>query len=219
MDPISELAEKVGAIPSALAHWAGVFASGAGDAVPKTAGPPPAAPAGKAGTFSHPNASKVTLSYGPNAVKLSAGAERLLRSIVASVDMTGAKLTSTLRTYHDQARITMTQTYKASPAKVAQWYGKAVREACEKYLKKDDIQGFADWWEKYDNDRGKVSSKHIKNRAMDVVPNGDRAKFAKKVKELIAVPGSGVHRIIPKGVMGEPVDHVEFTFPVTDKAG
>lgn len=218
MESLSELAEKMGAIPSALAHWIGIFSSGAGDAVPKTLGPPTSAPVGKVDSFSHPNASKVTLSYGEHAVKLSANAEQLLKSILASIDMTGAKLTSTLRTYHDQARITMTQTYKASPAKVAQWYGKAVREACEKYLKTDDIQGFADWWEKDDNDRGKVSSRHIKNRALDVVPNGDRVKFAKKVKELISVRGSGVQRIIPKGVMGEPVDHVEFTFPVTDKA-
>ena len=30
-----------------------------------------------------------------------------------------------------------------------------------------------------------------------------------------AASTSGVRRIIPKGVMGEPVDHVEFNFDVT----
>ncbi len=54
-----------------------------------------------------------------------------------------------------------------------------------------------------------------KHRAMDVVPAGDRTKFVAKVKSLIPLPGSGVAKIIPKGVLHEPVDHVEFTFPVT----
>jgi len=50
---------------------------------------------------------------------------------------------------------------------------------------------------------------------MDVVPSKDRFKFVEKVTDLLRINGSGVARIIPKGVMNEPVDHVEFTFPVT----
>lgn len=185
-------------------------------APPPVAPPPPPAP-GK-GYFTHPDADTVTLKYamqgsGVPAVTLNPQAAKLLKSIVASVGMKGATLTSTLRTYHDQARITITQTWKASPEKVRTWYGTAVYDACKKHL--DDIQAFADWWQKYDTGRGKVSSLHLTNRAMDVVPDGDRVKFMKKVQELVPVSGSGVKRIIPKGVMGEPVDHVEFTFDVT----
>jgi hypothetical protein len=169
--------------------------------------------------FSHPNANNVTLKYdiqgdGKPVVPLNKDAEQLLKSILASCDMSGARLTSTLRTYHDQARITITQTYKAEPRRVLTWYGKEVYEACKKHL--GDIQAFADWWQKYDKRRGRVSSLHLSNRAMDVVPSGDRAVFAKKVQELVKVKNSGVKRIIPKGVMNEPVDHVEFTFDVTD---
>lgn len=169
------------------------------------------------GVFTHPDADKVALEYtiqgdGKPVVKLTAAAEALLKSILASVGIMSAKLTSTLRTYHDQARITLTQTYVADPNKVATWYGAKVKEACETY--KGDIPGFAAWWKDYDRQRGKVSSLHLSNRAMDVVPGGDRAKFAEKVQAL-AGKGSGVKRIIPKGVMGEPVDHVEFTFDVT----
>jgi hypothetical protein len=171
------------------------------------------------GDYSHPDADKVTLTYGTQGdgkkvVALNPRAERLLRSILASCGQTSATLTSTRRTYYDQARITITQTYRSDPARVATWYGPKVLEACEKHL--DDIEGFAAWWEKYDRERGKVSSLHLSNRAMDVVPGGDRARFAARVQELVPVAGSGVRRIIPKGVMNEPVDHVEFTFDVTD---
>jgi peptidoglycan hydrolase-like protein with peptidoglycan-binding domain len=181
--------------------------------------PPPVSPPPVPGVFSHPDAGKVVLTYGiqgdgKQVVKMNHKAEYLLKSIVASVGVRGARLTSTLRTYHDQARITVTQTYVASPSKVATWYGQAVLDECERRL--NDIEGFAKWWQEYDRKRGRFSSKHLTNRALDVVPDGDRAKFAAKVQELVPVKGSGVARIIPKGVMGEPVDHVEFTFDVCD---
>jgi hypothetical protein len=160
----------------------------------------------------------VSLNYGiqgdgKRVPELNKKAAQLLKSIVASCGMEAATLTSTLRTYYDQARITITQTYKSDPSKVSMWYGAQVLEACKKHL--NDIEGFANWWKEYDRKRGKVSSLHLSNRAMDVVHSGDRTKFAAKVQELVAVPGSGVKRIIPKGVMKEPVDHVEFTFDVT----
>lgn len=169
--------------------------------------------AASGGYFSHVDEKNVTLKYGENAVKLNNMAASLMRSILAASGMKGATLTSTLRTYHDQARITITQTYKSDPSKVSTWYGDEVLQACKQYLK--DIDGFAKWWEAYDKKRGKVSSKHLSNKAMDVVPDGDRLKFVAKVRELVPVKGSGVSRIIPKGEMKEPVDHVEFTFEVT----
>jgi peptidoglycan hydrolase-like protein with peptidoglycan-binding domain len=180
--------------------------------------PAPVKPVPVTGVYSHPDAAKVALTYsiqgdGKQVVELNAKAAHLLKSIIASCGMNGGQLNSTLRTYHDQARITITQTYKKNPQTVATWYGQEVLNNCKKYL--DDIQGFATWWEAHDKKRGKVSSKHLSNRAMDVVPSGDREKFAARVKELQPVAGSGVLRIIPKGVMNEPVDHVEFTFDVT----
>jgi len=162
------------------------------------------------GYFSHPDANKVILSYGKNAVKMNATAEKLLKSILASCKMYTATLNSTLRTYYDQARITITQT---KPNTVRKWYGEAVLNARKQYF--HDINKFAEWWKDYDKKRGKVSSKHLSNRAMDVVPSGDRAIFADKVKSLISIKGSGVHRIIKKGELDEPVDHVEFTFDIT----
>lgn len=171
------------------------------------------------GPFSHPDAAKVVLNYrtqdnGKRVVQLNTAAENLLKSILASCGLKGAHLNSTLRTWHDQARITITQTYpKRGAATVKQWYGADVLEACEKYL--DDIQAFADWWEKRNKDLKKLVPPHIRNRAMDVDPDGDRTKFVAKVKELKLIAGSGVYKIIPKGEMNEPVDHVEFTFDVT----
>ncbi|EJF54024.1 putative peptidoglycan binding protein [Saprospira grandis DSM 2844] len=164
--------------------------------------------------FSHPNAGNVSLSYGSKAVKLNSRAEKLLKSILAACGMTGATVTSTIRTYHDQARITMTQTLPGRGAKtVRKWYGQDVLDACRKYS--GNIQAFADWWQKRDQNRGRVSSKHLSNQALDVVPNGNRSVFADKVAGLVPVSGSGVRRIIKKGQMNEPVDHVEFTFKVT----
>jgi hypothetical protein len=187
---------------------------------PVGAPPPPAFQPKYVDVFSHPDADKVKLTYGIQGdgqpvVPLNAKAEYLLKSILASCGMTGAQLNSTLRTYHDQARITLTQTYPSAggPDKVKQWYGQEVLDACKKYG--TDVAGMEAWWKEHDRKRGKESSKHLSNRAMDVVPSGDRAKFAAKVQELVPVPGSGVRRIIPKGVMNEPVDHVEFTFAVT----
>lgn len=60
------------------------------------------------GIYSHPRASDIRLVYGSNAVKLNAKAEELLKSILASCGIPSATLNSTLRSYHDQARITVT---------------------------------------------------------------------------------------------------------------
>lgn len=178
---------------------------------PRATPTPAAQPAGYT-YFSHPNASQVTLNYGANAVRMVPNAELLLKSILASAGMTSATLTSTLRTYHDQARITMTQTFVNNPATVARWYGQDVLDACRQY--RPNIQDFANWWEARDRQRGRVSSRHLSNQALDVVPNTNRVRFASEVQRLVPVAGSGVQRIIPKGTMGEPVDHVEFTFQV-----
>ena len=76
-----------------------------------------------------------------------------------------------------------------------------------------------DWWEAYDRRRGRVSSRHLSNQALDVVPAHSRLEFVEKVKELVPIAGTGVRKIIPKGTLGEPVDHVEFTFKVCPDHG
>ncbi len=190
-------------------------ASSSNPTMPVAPSPPP--PAGVEGVYSHPDAHKITLTYGIQGDgtpvrKMTAKAEYLLKSILASAGLTGAQLNSTQRTYYDQARITVTQTYPHRRSAIAQWYGQPVLDECEKRL--NDIEGFAKWWEEYDKKRGRVSSKHLTNRALDVDPVGDRLKFVARVRELIPIRGTGVARIIPKGEMQEPVDHVEFTFDV-----
>jgi hypothetical protein len=60
-----------------------------------------------------------------------------------------------------------------------------------------------------------VTELHIPHLAANVDPVGDREFFAKRVEELVRFQSSGVYKIIPKGEMNEPVDHVEFTFDVT----
>ncbi len=190
-----------------------------GSSNPPTSGTPPTHPIPSefSTVYSHPDAHKVTLAYGIQGDgtpvrKMTSMAEHLLKSILASADLMGATLNSTLRTYHDQARITVTETYVHRRAAIVTWYGQAVLDECEKRL--NDIAGFAVWWEAYDKKRGRFSSKHLTNRAMDVVPVGDRLKFVARVKELIPISGTGVSKIIPKGELHEPVDHVEFTFDV-----
>lgn len=167
--------------------------------------------------FYHEGHSEVTLLYDPNsgsARKMTSTAEQLLKCILASCNIRSATLTSTHRTYHDQARITLTETYPKRRAAISQWYGSTVSAEVEKYRDPLDIQGFADWWEAHDRRRGRVSSRHLTNQALDVVPAQSRGVFANKVKELVGVSGSGVRKIIPKGTLNEPVDHVEFHFKV-----
>ena len=165
--------------------------------------------------FYHEGHRGVSLAYvGESARKMTGTAEQLLKCILASCGIHSANLNSTRRTYHDQARITIEQTYRDRPQAVVGWYGSTVAEAMQDYLNPKDLQGFADWWEAYDQGRGRVSSKHLSNQALDVDPAHSRGKFAEKVRELVGVSGSGVRKIIPKGVADEPVDHVEFTFKV-----
>ena len=167
--------------------------------------------ASSGGTYVHPNWQSINISYGARAVKLNAKAEKLMKSVLAAAGVSGAHLTSTLRTYHDQARITKTQTLPNRGAgTVAQWYGQDVLDACRRY----SVADFAKWWEDRDKRRGRVSSRHLSGWAMDVVPNNNRASFVRKVRELVNTSGTGVRRLIAKGEMNEPVDHVEFMFEV-----
>jgi hypothetical protein len=70
--------------------------------------------------FVHPNAESIKINYGPNAIKLNSPAELLLKSIFAQANTPNLKVTSTLRTYDDQARVNK----QNSRANIASWYCK-----------------------------------------------------------------------------------------------
>lgn len=164
--------------------------------------------------FSHPNAGKVSLAYtGKSARPLNDRATKLLKSILAACGITSASITSTKRTFADQSRI-MYENYPTY-ASMAELYGAETANAAFRQGK--TREQFTQWLKDRYFKTGK-GSKHIPGFAMDVVPGGNRAVFAKKVQEL-AGKGTGVHKIIPKGVDGEKVDHVEFTFEVTNIKG
>ena len=167
------------------------------------------------GDFTHPKAGEVKLSYdGKSARQLNSRADKLLRSILASCGIFSAKITSSKRTYGDQARIVQAQ----SPVTSTKMYGQEVSDAAHKQGKSQEQ--FAQWLKDRDAKRGKYCSKHIPGFAIDVVPqSGDRAKYAAKGKELAKTSGSGVTRLLAVGELNEPVDHIEFAFEVTDIKG
>lgn len=111
---------------------------------------PSATPYWGPGYFSHPDAVTVVLEYrmqdnGQRVVQLTASATLLLKSILASCGLKKAFLNSTKRTWHDQARITLTQTYPSAGGadKVLKWYGQDVLDQVKK--NPNDIQALADW--------------------------------------------------------------------------
>ena len=164
--------------------------------------------------FSHPNASGVTLTYssGGSAHPLNDRAAKLLKSILASCGMKSAQINSTKRTFADQARIMLQNpTY----GEMAGLYGAETANAGFKQGK--TRAQFADWLKERYLKTGK-GSKHIAGFAIDIVPGGNRTIFVDKIYALKG-KGTGVHHIIPLGQDGEKVDHIEFTFEVTNIKG
>lgn len=189
------------------ANAASTGAAAAGKAAQgKTSARAPAKDAGS-GYFSHPDADKVSVSYGAHAVALNATAEHLLKSLLASAGLTSGHVSSTLRTYADQARINYEQN---TGTQIKKWYGQAVYDTWAKYKREGKTTAdYAAYLEQRDKDRGRVISNHIPGYALDVSPyNG---AFASAVQKQVPVSGSGVRkRIVEKGCT-----HVEFTFHVT----
>ena len=156
--------------------------------------------------FSHKDADKVKISYGNKAIKLNAEAEQLLKSILASAGMTSGYVTSTLRTYADQARINYEQN---TADQIKSWYGAEVYAVWAKYkAEKKSTADYAKYLEERDKKRGAVISNHIPGYALDVSPHDKR--FSDAAGNL-AGKGSGVRKIlVEKGCT-----HTEFTFKVT----
>ena len=161
--------------------------------------------------FSHPDWENVKVSYGANAVKLNKNADRLLKSILSSVGLKSCHVTSTIRTYADQARINYEQN---SESQIKQWYGSEVHATWVRYKAEGrSTADYAAYLEERDKKRGKVLSKHLSNLCLDVTPVD--SKYSNKLKELKPVSGSGVKTyLVEKGCV-----HTEFTFPVTGASG
>ena len=179
-------------------------------AVPKKADPKKA-PSEKAkapsGYYTHPNASKVSVTYGANAVALNSTAENLLKSILAKAGMTQGYVSSTLRTYADQARINYEQNSKAQ---ILKWYGSEVHATWVRYKAEGKTTAdYAKYLEDRDKARGRTISNHIPGYALDVAPHDSR--FSDAAATLVPVAGSGVRTyLVEKGCT-----HTEFTFLVT----
>jgi uncharacterized protein YraI len=158
------------------------------------------------GYFSHPDWEKVKVSYGANAVPLNSTADRLFRSILASAGLTSGYISSTLRTYADQARINYEQN---SESQILNWYGSEVHAAWVKYHNEGrSTAEFAEFIEARDARRGRPMSRHLDGLCMDLAPHN--AAYAAKLAELKPVAGSGVMTyLVEKGCT-----HTQFTFEV-----
>ena len=162
--------------------------------------------------FVHPNAESIKINYGLKAVKLNAPAELLLKSIFAQANTPNLKVTSTLRTYDDQARVNK----QNSRTNIASWYGQDVVQVWDKYMAGEMTQKqYADFLEDRDKKRGKVLSNHIPGFAIDVTPYSDQ--FASAAEKLMKKPNSGIRKVLRE--KSNNAVHIEFNFPVTDKGG
>ena len=167
--------------------------------------------------FVHPNAESIKINYGPKAVKLNSPAELLLKSIFAQANTPNLKVTSTLRTYDDQARVNK----QNSRTNIINWYckGNANCDLVKKWdlFKSDQItqQEYADYLKKLDSSSGKIISNHIPGFAIDVAPYSDQ--FASAAEKLMKKPNSGIRKVLRE--KSNNAVHIEFNFPVTDKGG
>ncbi len=172
-------------------------------------------PAASGKDFTHPAAARVNIAYssGGSAHPLNDRATKLLKSILASCNIFSATVTSTKRTFADQARIMLQ--YYPTYAAMSGLYGVETANAAFKQGK--SRAQFAQWLKERYTRTGRGSN-HIPGFAIDVVPGSNRAAYAAKAQELKG-KGTGVAHIIPKGVGGEKVDHIEFSFEVTNIKG
>lgn len=162
--------------------------------------------------FVHPNADSINIKYRSSAIPLNKDAEKLLKSIFAEAGTTNLEVTSTLRTYEDQARANS----QNSRANIVAWYGGDVAQAWDKLKAGQMIQqDFANFLKERDTKRGKLMSNHLSGFAIDVVPYSDQ--FASTAEKLMKQGGSGIRKVLRE--KSNNAVHIEFDFSVTDKAG
>lgn len=160
--------------------------------------------------FVHPNAESISLNYLPNAIKLNQHAETLLKSIFAEAGTTNLSISSTLRTYEDQARVNL----QNSRENIAAWYGADVVQVWDKYKAGQMTQQeYANYLKDRDQKRGSILSNHIPGFAIDITPYNE--KFASTAEKLMKQGNSGIKKVLREKSNGAV--HIEFTFPVTDK--
>lgn len=162
--------------------------------------------------FIHPNADTIKLNYSSSAIPLNSHAENLLKSIFAEAEVSNLKITSTLRTYEDQARANS----ENSRANIESWYGSDVVKVWDKFKNGQMTQQeYADYLKERDKKRGKVMSNHLSGIAIDISPYSE--EFASTAEKIKAKGNSGIKRIIRE--KSNNTVHIEFEFPVTDKGG
>jgi hypothetical protein len=140
---------------------------------------------------------------------MTAEAEALLQSILAKSGLKAndAVVTSTKRSYHDQARILRTQ---VSAGNFNRWYGHRGLTYSHAQSFPSDM-AYAQYLQK--NVPG--ISNHIPGYALDVTNISN--KLRKVLDELKPIAGSGVSKYIAEDNIG--VTHIEFTFEVTSIKG
>lgn len=171
--------------------------------------------------YINPNYESVTINYGPKAVKLNKDADTLLKSITYETGMNSIYVSSTLRTYVDQARVNKRHTKE----QMKKWYCRKDQssELCDELLsvwgklKSGSMseEEFGTFLKDRDDKLGKKFSNHLTGYAIDVVPYNQ--KLVDTTNKIISTGNSGIKRVLP-----EPDNnsvHIEFVFPVTGESG
>jgi peptidoglycan hydrolase-like protein with peptidoglycan-binding domain len=165
--------------------------------------------------FSHKDweQSKYRLGSGRTAKPLNDNAAKLLRNILAGAGLSSARVTSTLRTFSDQAYIVLTQVTQEEVNKWYSWIRKN-RDIYDGYAQQlkdgvDKEKVFNEYGEWIKKNVGNAASNHLNGIALDIA-GCDLEKFNKFASTLVSVSGSGVKKVFPEYKR----THVEFTFKV-----
>ncbi len=158
---------------------------------------------------------KVTIRYvadSTTAHPLNANADKLIRSILAESGIFSAYISSTKRTFREQAEIMK----EVSDANLRAWYGEEAALAVRKY----DVPTLEQWLK---DNKPKIS-RHIPGYALDVIivggdtldtpqNNKNRDAYDAVISKLIPIKSFGVRYYLREN---NGVEHTEFIFPVTN---
>jgi hypothetical protein len=165
--------------------------------------------------YMNPNYESVKIKYYSSAIPMNKDAEILLKSIAKDAGMSEVTISSTKRTYEDQARAN----FSNRATDILNWYGADVLNVWKSYKQKYNKQEFqkyyAEYLKKRDADRKKLISNHLSGIAFDVVPFNE--KFATTAERLMKMGNSGIKKVLREPENGAV--HMEFNFPVTGQSG
>lgn len=167
--------------------------------------------------YIHPNYDTVTIEYTSKAIQLNNDAEILVKSIAKKANKSKITITSTLRTYEDQARTNRNN----SRTDIINWYCGG-NSNCELVKKWDSFvkgnmtqQQYADYLKEQDKKNRTLISKHILGLSIDITPfDSNLADVAEKLSKS---PNSGVKYVVREE--NNNTVHIEFKFPVTGESG